>query len=270
MASECFLGTIPLLPDSTTLTLPSARCTPEGGICYSSLSRGGGQVTAQLGCWPRQTSGQLAWLGVPECKNEVKRLVCLCLETLCNGFVPSTSDIVPEGGDLQGMVMLVILLLLGVMLAVVLSCVYRLVIKKHGKEDRTELEKGEKEDSYCQKAERSLPHGDHCPSSDQYPYHPPPPWVVQHINQPVPVPLIRMASAPARLKRNSAVSKVDGLEDLLLIGYLDRSNFTTKAVKKSVKRIDRSEVTVEGEDNYAFSISKTGPAVKSTGKVTTV
>ena len=63
---------------------------------------------------------------------------------------------------------------------------------------------------------------------------------------------------------NSDVNQVDGLEDLFLIG----SNSKTKAVKKSVKRIDKTDEKVEGYDNYAFS--KSGHAVKSTRKVTIV
>ena len=55
----------------------SARCNPAGGICYSSLLRDGGRATTHLDCWPRQTTGQLVWFGVHECKNEVERLVCL-------------------------------------------------------------------------------------------------------------------------------------------------------------------------------------------------
>ena len=65
---------------------------------------------------------------------------------------------------------------------------------------------------------------------------------------------------------NSDVNQVDGMEDLFLIG----SNSKTKAVKKSVKRIDKTDEKVEGNDNYAFSITKSGPAVKSTRKVTMV
>ena len=64
MATECYLGTIPLLTDSSTLPLPEARCIPEDGICYTALSHGGGQTTAQVGCWPSQSTMKLAWLGV--------------------------------------------------------------------------------------------------------------------------------------------------------------------------------------------------------------
>ena len=86
----------------------------------------------------------------------------------------------------------------------------------------------------------------------------------------VDVPLTRMASATARLKRNSAVGLLDGLEDLLLIGYIDGSNSKTRSLKNSVTRIGKSDIKDEGNDNYAYSITKTEPAVKSTGKVTNV
>jgi len=270
MATECFLGTFPLQPD-TTLPLPSARCTPENGICYSSLSRGGGQATAQLGCWPRQASGQLAWLGVPECKNEVERLVCLCLETLCNGFVPSSSEIVPEGGDLQGIMMLFLFLLLVSMLAGVISCVYK-IVKKQIKDTRTELLENGENDSYMQQETSPSCSGHQCPRSvyPQYPLLSPSPWLAQNINQCPPAPLIRMASAPARLKRSSKYldnlvirSEVDGLEDIL-IGF--RSNSKTKPVK----RLDLGGFVAEGNDNLAFSITKIGPVLKNTGKVTDV
>ena len=64
------------------------------------------------------------------------------------------------------------------------------------------------------------------------------------------------------------VDAVDGHEDFLLIGYIDRSKSKTKSVKKSVKRIYRRDVNIEGNDNYVFSITKIRPAVKSTRKVT--
>ena len=41
-------------------------------------------------------------------------------------------------------------------------------------------------------------------------------------------------------------------------------------MKKSVKTIDKSDEKGEGNDNYAFSTTKTGPGVNSTGKVTIV
>ena len=131
MAVECFQGSISLPPHSTSLPLlPLTRCTPDEGICFSSLTNGGGQTTAQFGCWPRQTDMQLAWLGVPECKNEVGRLICLCLESLCNGFLPSMNETSPEGGDLQALAMLFLVLVLLVMLVVVIFS-YQKLVKKH-------------------------------------------------------------------------------------------------------------------------------------------
>ena len=96
------------------------------------------------------------------------------------------------------------------MLTIELSCLYRLVIRKHIKEDRTELGKVGKD------------MGSTAHQSS--------------------IPLIRMASEPVRLKQNSAVDQVDGLkaiDDLLLIGYLERSNSETKSVKDSIEVIYR-------------------------------
>ena len=106
------------------------------------------QTTAQLGCWPSQSTMKLAWLGVPECKNEVGRLMCLCLETLCNGFIPSPSENSPEGGDLQGLMMIVLVLILIVMLIVVFYSLNKLVKKWHVK-GHTDLENGDNS-SYAQ------------------------------------------------------------------------------------------------------------------------
>lgn len=281
MATECYLGTIPLLPDSSTLPLPTARCIPEDGICFTALSRGGGQTTAQLGCWPSQSTMKLAWLGVPECKNEVGRLMCLCLETLCNGFIPSPSENSPEGGDLQGLMMIVLVLILIVMLIVVFYSLNKLIKKWHVK-GHTDLENGDNS-SYAQG--QASPY--QIAPSSFYNYPPSPPD-----SQGSPAPLLRMSSAPAylpspsqsgdqqvftkvvrRQKGNTAgrvrsrpvpVVEMEGP----LIKYLDMSNcqtFTKPELK--VKRVDNGEA-IEGSCNMAFA--KEVSKLKSPGKVTAV
>jgi len=130
MATECYHGIVRLLHNTTNLDLPSVKCAADQGICFSSLTHGVGQAIVQLGCWPLHITKQVAWLGVPECKKEFGNVVCLCLEPLCNGFIPSHSDRSPEGGALQGgiigalMVMLVVVLL-GVATWMVLKLVKR-------------------------------------------------------------------------------------------------------------------------------------------------
>ena len=59
----------------------------------------------------------------------------------------------------------------------------------------------------------------------------------------VDVPLT-MASVPVRLKRNSAVGLLDGLRELLHIGYIARLNSKTRLVGNSVTRIGRSDIEV--------------------------
>ena len=50
---------------------------------------------------------------------------------------------------------------------------------------------------------------------------------------------------------------MDGLEDLLLIGYLDRSNSKTKSVKKCAIRLDRdNSIKIVIDDNLAYNITK--------------
>jgi len=280
MAVECFHGTFPIQPDST-LPLPTERCTPEDGICYYSLSMGGGQATAQLGCWPTQSSVQLAWWGIPECKNEVERLICLCLETLCNGMIPTAKEIIPEGEDVQGLVMLVLILIPVVMIALAIYCMYKLKLTKNLNSDHNaQLENGEKE-KYMQQEQGSFYVGHHSPRD--YSYHLCPPSS-PHSSQCSPVvPLIRMSSAPARLKRTSRCldhavgidvkaldmgqgSKLEGG----LLFYLDRSNTTTcsKTGKSGMKRLDSGRSALKGSHNHAFCI--TGPVVKPPGKVTAV
>ena len=92
------------------------------------------------------------------------------------------------------------------MLTIELSCLYVLIIRKHIKEDRTELEKVGKD------------MGSTAHQSSIF--------------------LIRMASEPVR--QNSVVDQVDGLkaiDDLLLIGYLERSNSETKSLKDLIEVI---------------------------------
>jgi len=277
MAIECFHGTFPIQPDST-LPLPTERCTPEDGICYYSLSTGGGQATAQLGCWPSQSSVQLAWWGVPECKNEVERLICLCLETLCNGVIPTAKEIIPEGEDVQGLVMLVLILFPVVMIALAIFCMYKLKLTKNLNSDHNaQLENGEKE-KYMQQEQCSF-YGGHQSPRD-YSYHLCPPTSPQC--SPV-VPLIRMSSAPARLKRTSHyldravgidVKALDMGQGKKLEGglyfYLDRSNTTTKTGKSDMKRLENGRGALKGSHNHAFCITNTGPVVKTPGRVTAV
>ena len=190
MATECHAGNFPLAPDSNSLPLLTAKCIPEGGICYSSLSRAGGQVTAQLGCWPSQYSQQMAWLGVPECKHEVGRLICLCQDTLCNNYLPSASDIVPEGNDVQaGIVgfLVVALLLLGVV------AFYLLLARRHvnGPADMENSIISD-DSSFIQEAAFQYP-----VSSSHI--HPP----TQAASLGMPAPLLRMLSAPSGLRSRS-------------------------------------------------------------------
>jgi len=125
MASQCYMGTVALDPGTSTLatiaTLPTSStssstssatftCSPAEGLCYYSISRAEGRVTAQLGCWPSQVYQPRAWLAQPECLHEVDRLVCLCTSDLCNLRLPEWEEEQPEGT--QGQFLLVLLLLL--------------------------------------------------------------------------------------------------------------------------------------------------------------
>jgi hypothetical protein len=124
MATECYSGTYPLpLP---TLT---ATCPPDDGICFSSLSLGEGQHTAQFGCWPSLTAAQLGWYGVPECKHEVGRQVCLCLQSLCNRLPPSPREMHPEWGEVQGLTLLFMILVFLAFLVGV-ACFFRKYVKR--------------------------------------------------------------------------------------------------------------------------------------------
>ena len=112
MASECYSGTFPIY-NQNDLVLPNLqsthKCVADEGVCYTSVTYGGGQVVAQVGWWPKQDGmRQLAWWGTPECKNEAGRLICLCVDDLCNTFLPTFSEEVPEGNELQGQLLIVI------------------------------------------------------------------------------------------------------------------------------------------------------------------
>ena len=114
-SSQCHVGSLPLLPGSPTL-LPLASsagsCFPSEGLCYYSVSRGDGQVTAQFGCWPSQIQLPVAWLGQLACRQEVGRTTCLCTTDKCNLRVPVWEEQQPEGTEVQG---IVAILLLGIL-----------------------------------------------------------------------------------------------------------------------------------------------------------
>jgi len=151
MASECYVGVIPLNAHTQSLPLPSERCVPEEGICYYSLTNGEGQATAQLGCWPSQTSMKLAWYGVPGCKNEFGRKICLChTETLCNNKLPAEDDMSPIPGDLQGLVMVLLVLLLGFMLVIVMYNLIRHFKKLENDFNNNEEQGFDNDTSYLQ------------------------------------------------------------------------------------------------------------------------
>ena len=70
----CYEGSlVPPGPDISLLSslLPESQCESVTGLCFSSLTTFQGSSVLSLGCWPRQHLSQLAWLGVPQCKNEV-------------------------------------------------------------------------------------------------------------------------------------------------------------------------------------------------------
>ena len=74
--------------------------------------------------------------------------MCVCARNTVT-FFPCSNETVPEGGDgdLHWIMVLVLLLF---MLYLMLLCVYRLMIRKHVKEVKTELEKGEILPTTCQ------------------------------------------------------------------------------------------------------------------------
>jgi len=223
---------------------------------------------------------QLAWLGVPECKNEVGRLICLCLESLCNGFLPSKTETSPEGGDLQALAMFFLVLVLLVMLVVAICSLQKLA-RKHTMKDRDDVEGGEDNtaNSYMQRSELHLSPYYNFPSS--------PPQCSGS-----PAPLLRMCSAPARLPsskqlgeitkgfagrkfaiNNSVPQSAVTSKPIIKVGgpiskYLDITN--VKSYTKVVKKIDIGE---ERADNLAYTseeVIKVPIKVKHTGKVTAV
>ena len=152
-AARCVEGTVslppgPALAASLASLLPRGSCQPEEGICFSSLtSTQGGVQVASFGCWPpqAQTEDSIAWYGVPECKNEVtsrkikpsssflkssfytclfqfNRLLCLCLSSLCNSFLPSMDDDDPELEDTQALIIIVVIILITVLIFCFSSC----------------------------------------------------------------------------------------------------------------------------------------------------
>eukprot|EP00092_Neocalanus_flemingeri_P018055 GFUD01019540.1.p1 GENE.GFUD01019540.1~~GFUD01019540.1.p1 ORF type:complete len:281 (+),score=67.90 GFUD01019540.1:204-1046(+) len=271
MATECYDGSIPLHPQATTLPLlPTARCVPEGGICYSSLSRGEGQATAQLGCWPSQTASRLAWprqtttnrtgLGVPECKNEFGRLVCLCLETLCNGFLPRANENSPEGGDLQGLAMMLLALLLLVMLGVVTWSLVKL-IKRHAMKLRGEEEHGQDNPTSYMQREPGL-----YQISPYYNFPSTPPNSCGS-----PAPLLRMSSAPASLTvprpsqsgdsctqssldRTKDATNNNGPSGLIDMARPIAKDFNVTNIKTYTKpRVKRLDLGGGSPQNWAFS-----------------
>jgi len=261
MASECYQGTIPLQPQSTTLPLPlpTARCIPERGICYTSLSHGEGQATAQLGCWPSQTTKHLAWLGVPECKHEIRKLICLCLESLCNGFLPSANGgSSPVFGDLQGLTLTFMILVL----LVVVAWIIGKIIKNHTRKDKTDEEQGHDCFSSFLKEDSSLLLS---------PTSPP----IKYGN---PAPLFRRSSAPASLPSptqlkpytkpmaylNHDGSRVQMMDrPIIIVGpfvggpifkYMDisRTKSFHRPVVEVIKRLDRGEGSGSIQ-NWAFA-----------------
>ena len=75
---ECYEGRVSLPPgtESSQLLpsslLPESTCQSLTGLCFASLTRGQSVTVLSLGCWPQQHHLQLAWYGVPQCKNEVR------------------------------------------------------------------------------------------------------------------------------------------------------------------------------------------------------
>ena len=67
---------------------------------------------------------------MPECKHEVGRQVCLCLQSLCNRQPPSPREMHPECGEIQGLTLLLMVFLITAFLVGVI-CWYR---KKYAKD----------------------------------------------------------------------------------------------------------------------------------------
>jgi len=220
----------------------------------------------------------LAWLGVPECKNEIGKLICLCLDSVCNGFLPSTNgESSPVFGDLQGLTMTFLVLLLLVMLVVVLWSLGK-NIKRHTRKAKVDEESGlDNSSTYLQRE-----------ISPCYNHPPTPPT-----QSGSPTPLLRMSSAPASLPsptqsgqlapytksvihlHNNSSCVVD--RPIIDMGgpiakYLDISRIKTftRPVTGVVKRLDLGEGSVQ---NWAFAREDDGKVptmVMKVGKVTAV
>lgn len=110
----------PLLPLPPTSQL--ATCdVDEPGSCFTSLTRGGAQLAARLGCWPADHNRVLEG---EQCFRESQSTVCLCNAQLCNNFLPAAVEqVVPEGNLGQ---VLVLMLLLLIVLAVLAGALYTL------------------------------------------------------------------------------------------------------------------------------------------------
>jgi len=224
----------------------------------------------------------LAWLGVPECKNEIGKLICLCLDSVCNGFLPTANgESSPVFGDLQGLTMTFLVLLLLVMLVVMLWSLGK-NIKRHTTKAKVDEESGlDNSSTYLQRE-----------ISPCYNQPPTPP-----IQSGSPTPLLRMKSAPASLpspnqsgdcqlapytksvihlnNNSSCVQMVD--RPIIDMGgpiakYLDISRIKTftRPVAGVVKRLDMGDGSVQ---NWAFAREDDGKVptmVLKVGKVTAV
>jgi len=198
MATSCHMGSaslsVAMLGTPPTLPLtPTSSCQPSEGLCYYSISRAEGQLAAKFGCWPSQTEESLAWLGQPACRQEVGRIICLCSESLCNLMIPSWREPEPEGTEVQGSV---IILLVAVLALVFCLCsilgITRCCHRRLSVSPDNDLEVGGRRSSHrC-----LLPH-----------------WVspLDPTPQPTP-PLIRAASAPASFPERGTTNLSSFLE----------------------------------------------------------
>ena len=78
---------------------PITTYTPEEGICLSSLTQGVGQAIVQL-VLPYYEAIGLD--GGARAKEGVWASVCLSIEKLCNGIIPSYREKSYEAAPLQG------------------------------------------------------------------------------------------------------------------------------------------------------------------------
>jgi len=188
-ATECFHGTINLPKSLIGLEshelphefFPTTKCVPDEGICFTGLTQSKGVQVASFGCWPKQAevySNGLAWYGTPECKNEVNRLLCLCLSSLCNNFLPDQTEFSPQLEDTQA-ILVISLFILAIIL--VFCCTWHCLCL------------------FCKKYKISLPKSQAVYDLEK--------GVVKNITlenpmynmYPTPPPLMRMCSAPATM-----------------------------------------------------------------------